>query len=109
MTGVSWCLILIRSSLRVPEQLLAQRRELGYAQGLVTSKHQEEKCKKYRTFFSYPSLSKRLKQARHLGEQFVLDMRESGVAMTVSDIAPTQNIALRLHHKYLITEGKRNV
>ena len=43
MTGVSWCLILIRSSLRVPEQLLAQRRELGYAQGLVTSKHQEEK------------------------------------------------------------------
>ena len=109
MTGVSWCLILIRSSLRVPEQLLAQRRELGYAQGLVTSKHQEEKCKKYLTFFSYPSLSKRLKQARHLGEQFVLDMRESGVAMTVSDIAPAQNIALRLHHKYLITEGKRNV
>ena len=31
------------------------------------------------------------------------------MAMTVSDIAPTQNIALRLHHKYLITEGKRNV
>ena len=66
-------ILLIGRPLGLPEELLAEHGELCYAESLVTAGQNINKSQPKLPSNSHPSLSYRLKQARHLAEYLMLD------------------------------------